>query len=99
MVDDIRHRQDHIQFLENYIADLTSQIEEITGGWDFEKRIMSLEYRLEVLQKAEHLSFNGRIKNLKSELKNLQDEYEKIKPVIDEIEEERVYYRSLQKEL
>jgi polyhydroxyalkanoate synthesis regulator phasin len=99
VVDDIRHRQDHIQFLENYITDLTRQIDEITGGMEYEKRIMSLEYRLEVLQKADHISFNGRIKNLKSELKNLQDEYVKIKPVIDELEEERAYYRTLQNEL
>jgi chromosome segregation ATPase len=99
VVDDIRHRQDHIEFLENYITELTEKIEEITGGKDYLKRISSIEYRIDVLKKAGNKNFNPRIKDLESQLVVLKGEYIKIKPIMDELETERTYYRSLQGEL
>ena len=99
MVEDIRHRQDHIEFLENYIMELTEKIEEITEGRDFEKRIQSLEYRIGVLKNAENRNFNGRISDFEVELKELKKEYSQLKPILDELEAERAYYRQIQGEL
>jgi chromosome segregation ATPase len=98
VAEDIRHRQDHIEFLENYITEITEKIDELTGGRDIVKRIDSLEYRIVVLGKA-GTDFQARIGQLQKELKALRDEYEKIKPMIEELEVERAYYRHLQSEL
>jgi len=98
VAEDIRHRQNHIGFLEDYITEITEKIDELTGGRDIVKRIDSLEYRIDVLGKA-GTNFQARIGQLQKELKTLRDEYEKIKPMIEELEAERAYYRRLQSEL
>ena len=90
--------QEHIQFLENYIRELTAKIDELTGGRDFEKRIRSLEYRIEMLSGSE-ISFNGRVQELQLELDSLKSEYKKLRPILDKIEEERAFYRSIQSKL
>jgi hypothetical protein len=36
---------------------------------------------------------------LDKEIKSLKSEYEKMRPIIDELEAERAYYRSVQSEL
>lgn len=95
MAEDIRHRQDHIEFLENYIDEITEKIDELTGGRDLEKMIESIEYRIEVLEQAD-AQFPSRLKDLKTEVASLKEEYEKIKPIIDRLVEERAYYRSVQ---
>ncbi len=98
MAENIRARQDHISFLEGYIEKLNEKIEEITGGRDMEKEIASLKYRVEVLQKSNG-RFPSRIKELEQELKTLEEEYDEIKPTLDELIEERAYYREVQGEI
>ena len=98
VAEDIRHRQDHIEFLENYITEITGKIDELTGERDIEKMIESLEYRIEVLRQADS-KFSSRIGELEKAVKALKDEHAKIKPVIDELEGERAYYRNLQSQL
>jgi len=98
VTEDIRNRQEHIQFLENYIVELTTQIEELTDGRDIPKRIRSLEYRIETLGKSDG-EFNGRVKEFQIELKSLQDEFSKLFPILEKLEKERAFYRSLQSEL
>ncbi len=97
MTEDIRHRQEHIEFLENYITELTERIEELTEGRDMPKLIRSLEYRINVLNNADG-QFNGRITELKSDLDTLQNDYVKIEPILEKLEIERAFYRSLQAE-
>jgi len=92
---DIRNRQEHIQFLENYISELTEKIDEITGERDIEKQIRSLEFRIAVLKESD-ISFSGKIKELETELSELKAHYDKIKPVLEKLEEERSYYRCIQ---
>ena len=99
VVEDIRHRQDHIEFLESYIRELTNKIDDITGGRDFEKHIQSLEYRIMTLKKANDKMFNGRVGELETHLKELRADYEKLKPILVELEAERAYYRRVQGEL
>ena len=67
VTEDIRHRQDHIQFLENYITEITNKIDELTDGKDYEKIMESLEYRIEVLKKANG-KFPARLSDLEKEL-------------------------------
>jgi predicted RNase H-like nuclease (RuvC/YqgF family) len=98
VAEDIRHRQERIEFLENYIDELTDKIDEITGGRYYEKDIRSLEYRIEVLKECEENQecFAGRVADLEKELTDLKAEYEKLVPTIEELEKERAYYRSFQ---
>lgn len=98
MVDTIKARQDHIQFLENFISEITAKIEELTGGRELEKEIVALEYRIEVLMK-EGDRFKPKIDELRKNLKELKAEYEKIKPVLEELFAERAHYRRVQTEL
>lgn len=98
MAENIRSRQDHIEFLENYIAEITLKIDELTGEKDIEKEIHSLEYRIEVLEKAEG-KFASQLQELKNQLNDLKASYDKIKPTLDELAEERAYYRHLQSQL
>ena len=98
MAEDIRNRQDHIRFLEDYIVEITKKIDELTEERDLEKEIGSLEYRLEVLSKTNG-RFDWRVKELKSQLTALKDHYQKIKPVLDKLTEERAFYRDMQSEL
>jgi chromosome segregation ATPase len=98
MAENIRSRQDHIEFLETYIDKLTEKIDEISGGRSFEKEIESLKFRIEVLEKANGL-FPTRIQELRKELQELEAEYKKIHPIIEELVEERAYYRKLQGEI
>ncbi|MCX6645028.1 MAG: hypothetical protein NTY09_01515 [bacterium] len=99
MAEDIRHRQDHIEFLEGYIRELTDKIDEITGGRDFLKRIQSLEYRIATLKKSDNKTFKARIGDLEVELKDMRSEYAKLKPILDELESERAFYRQIQGDL
>jgi chromosome segregation ATPase len=99
VAEDIRHRQDHIEFLENYIKELTDKIDEITDGRDFPKRIQSLEYRIATLKKSENKTFKSRIAELETDLKDLKAEFAKLKPILDELESERTFYRQIQGEL
>lgn len=98
MAQNMRARQDHYQFLEDYIAELTEKLDELTGGRDHEKEIASLEYRLEVLNRANG-RFPARVEEVEKELKALKAEYERIKPLIEELEEERAFYRDIQSEI
>ncbi|MFH1676240.1 MAG: hypothetical protein ABIC40_04365 [bacterium] len=98
MAEDIRNRQDHIRFLEDFIVELTKKIDELTEQRDLEKEIHSLEYRLEVLSKANG-RFDWRVKDLKSQLTSLKEHFEKIKPMLDKLIDERAYYRDKQTEL
>jgi chromosome segregation ATPase len=98
VAENIRSRQDHIEFLENYIAEITLKIDELTGEKDIEKEIHSLEYRIEVLEKAEG-KFASQLQELKNQLNDLKASYDKIKPTLDELAEERAYYRHLQSQL
>jgi chromosome segregation ATPase len=98
VAENIRSRQDHIEFLENYIVEITLKIDELTGERDIEKAIHSLEYRIEVLEKAEG-KFAPQIKELKNQLKDVKTSYDKIKPTLDELAEERAYYRHMQSQL
>jgi predicted nuclease with TOPRIM domain len=98
MANDIRARQDHYQFLEDYIKELTEKIDELTGGRDWDKEIASVAYRLEVLGKSNG-RFPTRVKELEKELGALKAQYEKIKPQVEELEEERAFYRDLQSEI
>ena len=95
MTEDIRNRQEHVQFLENYIKELTDKIDEITNGRDMEKMIRSLEYRIEVLGKSEG-KFNGRIHEFQSDLESLRSEFKRLEPILTTLDEERAYYRHLQ---
>jgi len=98
VVEDIRHRQERIEFLEDYIDELTAKIDEITGGRSYEKDIRSLEYRIEVLKESEENKecFSARVAELEKEHKELKAEYEKLIPTLEELEKERAYYRSFQ---
>ncbi len=98
MAKDIRHRQEHIEFLENYIIEITEQIDTLTGGTDIAKSIRSLEFRIEQLKQMDG-EFKGRIKDLGSELDKMQTQYEKLKPVLEKLDNERAFYRGLQAEL
>lgn len=95
MAENIRTRQDHIEFLENYITEITVKIDELTEGRDVEKEIEALEYRIEVLKGAED-KYASRIAEFQKQLKELKARYEKIKPTLDELVEERAYYRHIQ---
>ena len=99
MAEDIRHRQDHIEFLESYIRELTDKIDEITDGRDFLKRIQSLEFRIATLKKSDNKTFKSRIGDLEADLKDLKSEYAKLKPILDELDSERTYYRQIQGDL
>ncbi len=94
----LRHRQDHIEFLEEYISEITAKIDELTDGRNLEKMIDRLEYRIEILSQAD-TRFSGRINELKTELKALKAEYNKVRPIIEELEAERTFYRDVQSEL
>lgn len=98
MTENIRTMQDHIRYLETYITEITEKIEEITGGREIEKEISSIEYRLEVLRRSNG-TFDDRIAELEKELKKLQGEFAKIRPLIEKLEAERAYYRQVQTEL
>ena len=98
MVENIRTIQDHIRFLESYINEITTKIDEITGGREIEKEILSIEYRIEVLKRGNGL-FEDRVAELQKEVKKIRDEYAKVKPVVDKLEEERAFYRQAQTDL
>lgn len=98
MVENIRTIQDHIRFLESYITEITGKIDELTGGREIEKEIQSVEYRIEVLKRSNGL-FVERMSQLDKELKALRAEFEKIKPLLAKLEEERMYYRKAQSDL
>jgi len=98
VVNDIRIRQDHVQFLEDYITEITEKIDELTGKRNHEKEIASLEYRIEVLGRS-NSKFPTRVTELEKELEALKAEYEKIKPMVEELGEERSFYRSIQSEI
>ena len=85
MPDDIRHRQEHIQFLEDYITEITDKMEDITGGRDYAKDIRSLEYRIETLEKSDNKDLTDKIPSLKKELEELK------KVFVEEAWENNVY--------
>ncbi len=98
MAENIRTRQDHIEFLEAFIEELSRKIDEITDGRNLEKEIESLRFRIEVLERANGL-FPSRIEGLKDELSKLEAEYNKATPLLNELSEERAFYRKVQGEI
>lgn len=98
MAENIRTRQDHIEFLEAFIEELSRKIDEITDGRNLEKEIESLKFRIEVLGRSNGL-FPSRIEELKDELSKLEAEYKKVKPLLEELSEERAFYRKVQGEI
>jgi chromosome segregation ATPase len=97
-VANIRNRQDHIEFLENYITELTTKIDELTGGRDLMKEIESMEFRIEVLAEAGD-KYGERLAECKSQLKELQAMYNKVEPEFEKLIDERSYYRHVQSKL
>ena len=98
MVENVRTIQDHIRYLEGYITEITKQIDEITQGRELEKEIASIEYRIEVLSRANG-AFTGRIAELEEELGKLRKEFKKIQPEVERLEQERAFYRKAQTDL
>ena len=97
-VDAVRKRQDHIEFLEEFIAEITRKIDDLTDNRDFEKEIEALEFRIQVLSEADG-KFPVRVDEFKKELKELRTKFDKIKPTLASLIEERAYYRHLQTHL
>ena len=98
VAENIRNRQDHIEFLENYITEITLKIDELTGGRDLEKEIESLEFRIEVLNAAEG-KYTERVKEFKNQLNDLKTRFNEIEPTLEKLVEERAYYRHIQSKL
>jgi chromosome segregation ATPase len=96
--ENIRNRQDHIEFLENYISEINIKIDELTGGRDLEKEIASMAFRIEVLGGADG-KYPERLTELKAHLAALQKKYNEIKPQLDKLSDERAYYRHVQSKL
>jgi hypothetical protein len=99
VAENIRKRQDHIEFLESYIAELTVKIDEITEGRDIEKEIESLEFRLMVLSTEPNGKFQTHTDEMKKKIAELRAHLNKIKPVVDALVEERAFYRHYQSQL
>jgi chromosome segregation ATPase len=91
----IRSRQDHIEFLENFITELTTKIDELTDGRDLHKEIESMEFRIEVLQQAGD-KYKERLTELTNQLGDLNALYKRVEPTLEKLVEERAYYRHIQ---
>jgi chromosome segregation ATPase len=98
VVANVRNRQDHIEFLENFITEISLKIDELTGGRDLQKEIESLQFRIEVLELA-GAQYAERIKELKTQLVELNKTYSAVEPTLEKLIEERAYYRHVQSTL
>jgi|GEM_PF-5609586 len=87
-------QQERANFLEDYIRHVTAEIDDLLNGRNFEAEIKSIKFRIAVLKKSDSSDFSERVKELMTELRNVEAEFAKKRPDIERLEQERRFYRS-----
>ena len=86
-------QQERISFLERFIKEINTTLDDITNGRDIPRDIRAMKLRIQVLESEDAAKFSDRIGKLKEELKTLEGFWAENEPVIQLLQDERALYR------
>ncbi|HYE77802.1 MAG TPA: hypothetical protein VEI97_07440 [bacterium] len=87
-------QQERENFLEDFIREVNTEIDNLLDGHNYLAEIKGLRFRIGLLERQQSPDFAVRLELLRQELRDLEDQFEKIRPRLEALEEERRFYRA-----
>lgn len=87
-------QQERENFLEDFIREVNTEIDSLLDGHNYPVELKGLRFRIGILEREQEPGFSVRSELLKQELVQLEAQYEKIRPRLEVLEEERRFYRA-----
>jgi len=88
-------QQTKIDFLEAAIREITAQLDDMTDGRNFNQELLSVKFRLTILQHKDSAKYAHRIEELETAYNEIQAEYDRVKEGMKLLEDERELYRQI----
>lgn len=86
-------QQERANFLEEFIRQVTAEMDALMNGRNFDAEIKALKFRISLLQRSPG-EFPGRKEALLEQLRRVEEEFAALRPKLEALENERRYYRS-----
>ena len=88
-------QQTKIDFLESAIEGITAQLDDMTGGRDYNQELLAIKFRLTILRHKDQEKFMHRIEELEKTHTEIQGEFDRLKEGMKLLEDERDLYRKI----